>query len=108
MDSFVIFQQLLILFGLMALGFYAQRRGWVTDAVSKSISALVVNIFNPMIQLSGAVSRSDDATGTMVLQNIILCCIYFSVATLLSYPLLQLIRVPKEKRGLYRNVIKLR
>lgn len=105
MNSLVIFQQLLILFGLMALGFYAQRRGWITDTVSRSISALVVNIFNPMIQLSGAVSRSDTATGTMVAHNLILCCIYFGAATLLSYPLLQLIRVPKEKRGLYRNLL---
>lgn len=105
MNSLVVFQQLLILFGLMALGFYSQRRGWITDSVSRSISALVVNIFNPMIQLSGAVSRSETATGTMVFHNLILCCIYFAAATLLSYPLLQLIRVPKEKRSLYRNLL---
>ena len=61
MDSLVIFQQLLVLLGLMSLGFYSHKRGWMTDSVSKSISAMVVNIFNPMIMLSGAVSRSEDA-----------------------------------------------
>lgn len=105
MDNLVIFQQLLILFGLMSLGFYAQKRGWMTDPVSRSVSAMVVNIFNPMIMLSGAVSRSEDATGAMVLENLILCCIYFAAATLLSYPLLRLIRVPREKRGLYANLL---
>ena len=87
MDSFVIFQQLLVLFGLMALGFACTRRGWMNEDFNRKLSALVVNLFNPMIQLSGAVSRDDSMGGGLVRQNLILCCIYFGAAAVLAFVL---------------------
>ena len=105
MDSFVIFQQLLVLFGLMALGFACTRRGWMNEDFNRKLSALVVNLFNPMIQLSGAVSRDDSMGGGLVRQNLILCCIYFGAAAVLAFVLVRLMGLSPERRGIYQNML---
>ena len=105
MDSFVIFQQLLVLFGLMALGFACTRRGWMNEDFNRKLSALVVNLFNPMIQLSGAVSRDDSMGGGLVRQNLILCCIYFGSAAVLAFVLVRLMGLSPGRRGIYQNML---
>ena len=42
MDSFVIFQQLLVLFGLMALGFACTRRGWMNEDFNRKLTTTPV------------------------------------------------------------------
>lgn len=105
MNSFVIFQQLLVLFGLMALGYLSTRRGWMSEDFNRKLSALVVNLFNPMIQLYGAVSRDDSMDGGLVKQNLILCCLYFAAAALLAFVFVKLMRVSKERWGVYQNMM---
>ena len=105
MDSFLIFQQLLVLFGLMALGFFSTRKGWMNDDFNRKLSALVVNLFNPMIQLSGAVSRDDSMGGDLVRQNLILCCVYFGAVTLLSLLIVRFWHLSPAQKGIYQNML---
>ena len=105
MDSFVIFQQLLVLFGLMALGFFATRQGWMNDDFNRRLSALVVNLFNPMIMLSGAVSRDSGMGGELIRQNLILCFLYFIAAAILAFILVHFLHLSPEQWGIYQNML---
>lgn len=48
---------------LMSAGIYAAERGWLTKESDKDISAIVVNIANPALILSGAVSVKQKMSG---------------------------------------------
>lgn len=102
MSTWTLFQQLAVLFAMMALGYIAYRKTWITDESYKKMSSLVVFIFNPTLIVSGVLGKDVSTAGSIILENIILVIIMFAALILLSIPMVILMGVPKEKRNLYR------
>ena len=102
MSTWTLFQQLAVLFAMMALGYIAYKRTWITDESYKKMSSLVVFIFNPFLMISGVLGKDVTTAGSIILENIILVIIMFTTLILISIPVSILIGVPKEKRNLYR------
>ena len=49
----LLLQQMIVLFLLMGTGFLCYKLGIITDEVSKKLSAIVVNIANPALDVWG-------------------------------------------------------
>lgn len=47
-------EQMLVLFLIMCVGYYSYKKGIITDEVNQKLSAMVVNIANPAMILSGS------------------------------------------------------
>ena len=53
MNFFVVLQQMLALFAMIFIGFYAYKVHWVTQDTSDRLSKLLVNILNPALLING-------------------------------------------------------
>ena len=99
----VILEKMMVLFGIMMLGFCAYKKGMSTEETSKRLSGLIVNIANPCIILSAvidgdisAVSKSD------VLLTMATAWIVYFVLIIIAELVVIVLKVPKNQRGVYR------
>lgn len=101
MDVTVIFNQMIVLFLIMLLGYYCYKKDIITEQSSKKLSSLVVNITNPALILSSVLG--DAKIGTV--SDLILVAV---IATLMHIGLIgiaflipKLLRTPKSEQGIY-------
>jgi len=99
----LLLEQMIILFLLMAVGFYCYKKGIITDETSKKISAIVVNIANPAMILTGCMSDEKIEGRELLMVAVIVVSIYV-VLMLLATCMPHLLKVEKESRGTYRNM----
>lgn len=99
----LLLEQMIILFLLMAVGFYCYKKGIITDETSKKISAIVVNIANPAMILTGCMSDEKIEGRELLMVAVIVVTIYV-VLMLLATCMPHLLRVEKRSRGTYRNM----
>jgi predicted permease len=81
MDPFAVFYQMLILFLLILIGFLCSRTGLVNEDNAKSISGLIVHIFNPALIFSSVLSNSEKsgAAYTGLITLIAVCMFAFLI-----------------------------
>jgi len=96
----LLLQQMVVLFLLMAVGFYCYKKAMITDEVSKKLSAIVVNIANPAMVLTGSMSDEKIHGSELVLTAVIMVGIY-AVLLILAQILPRLLRIEKKSRGTY-------
>ena len=58
MDILIIFQRMLMLLAMMALGYVCYKKHWLEDNSYKKLSEVVVNIFNPALVINGALTAT--------------------------------------------------
>ncbi len=58
MNFFVVLQQMLALFAMIFIGFYAYKVNWVTQDTSDRLSKLLVNILNPALLINGVLDKT--------------------------------------------------
>ncbi|MBQ8596733.1 MAG: AEC family transporter [Lachnospiraceae bacterium] len=96
----LLLQQMVVLFLLMAVGFYCYKKSIITDEVSKKLSAIVVNIANPAMVLTGCMSDDKIHGSELLLTAVIMVAIYV-VLLILAQILPRLLRVEERSRGTY-------
>lgn len=57
MNAGIIAGQMLVLFFMMLAGFIAFKAHIVSQAGSKSLSSVIINIFNPCLIISGVLNK---------------------------------------------------
>lgn len=97
----LLLQQMVVLFLLMAVGFYCYKKSIITDEVSKKLSAIVVNVANPAMVLTGCMSEDKIHGSELLLTAGIMVAIY-TVLLLLAQILPGLLRIEQKSRGTYR------
>lgn len=97
----LLLQQMVVLFFLMAVGYYCYRKEIITDEVSKKLSAIVVNIANPAMILTGCMSENKVQGKELLLLAIIITGVYASLL-LLAVLIPRMLRVEKKSRGTYQ------
>ena len=97
----LLLQQMLVLFILMAIGYFCYKKSVITDEVSKKLSAIVVNIANPALVLTGCMGE-EKIQGSELGQTIIIVVVMYGLLLILAALLPLLLRVEKESRGTYR------
>ena len=53
----LLLEQMVVLFILMGIGFFCYKKQIITDEVSRKLSAIVVNIANPALILTGCMGE---------------------------------------------------
>lgn len=96
----LLLQQMVVLFLLMAVGFYCYKKSIITDEVSKKLSAIVVNIANPAMVLTGCMSDDKIHGSELILTAVVMVGIYV-VLLILAQIVPRLLRVEKKSRGTY-------
>ena len=97
----LLLQQMIVLFLLMGTGFLCYKLGIITDEVSKKLSAIVVNIANPALVLTGCMGESRIQGKQLLLIAAIIVLVYGAlVALAMLVP--RLLRVPLQSRGTYQ------
>ncbi|MCR4675132.1 MAG: AEC family transporter [Lachnospiraceae bacterium] len=89
MSVVLIFQRMLMLLAMMALGYAGYKVKWIDDHSYSKLSAIVVNIFNPALVINGALAATaaGDTDFSVVKENLIFVAIYFVVVILVSVPI---------------------
>lgn len=97
----LLLEQMAVLFLLMGIGYLCSLKGIITDEVSKKLSAIVVNVANPALVLSGALGEEKIQGRELLMTIIIIIAVY--LALLLTAQILPaLLRVETGSRGTYK------
>ena len=97
----LLLEQMVVLFILMGVGFLCYKLQIITDEVSKKISAIVINIANPTMVLTGCMG-DDKISGQELLMVFGLVIIVYTVLVLLAMVIPALLKIDKKSRGTYQ------
>lgn len=101
-SAIVIFQQMMVLFGMMLVGFFCYKWDWIDDHSYGKLSKIVVNILNPLLVIDGVLGKSRDDSFYNLLTNLVMVILYFVFLIIISIPVVKIIRPEKENIGVYR------
>ena len=99
-DSLIILEKLVLLFCFIFVGFFCFRKGWLTKQGTSEISNLIVNVFNPLLMISTALSGSGSIPKNLMAQNLILMALFYGLMILLGPVVAKLLRVQGNDRKL--------
>lgn len=97
----LLLEQMIVLFILMGIGYFCYKKQIITDEVSKKLSAIVVNIANPALVLTGCMGEEKIRGEELLLTGVVMISMYI-VLLILAEVLPRLLRVDKKSRGTYR------
>lgn len=97
----LLLQQMIVLFILMGIGFLCYKLGMITDEVSKKLSAIVVNIANPALVLTGCMGEGKIQGNELLLIAGLVLAVYAALV-LLAVLVPIVLKVDKKSRGTYQ------
>ena len=98
----LLLQQMVVLFVLMLIGFFVNKKGYVSDATFKQMSWLVVYVACPAMVISGSVNSGKMMEGRELFAAMGLTLAIYAVLILLGFVTPVILGVPKEDRGVYK------
>lgn len=101
----MLFQQMIVLFIFMGIGFYCGKKGFIDDDSSKTLSFIVLNIANPAMILNAGLSDEATIKGKELIFMFLLAIGVFAFLILLSYIIPKALKVPAEDVGPYKVMI---
>lgn len=97
----LLLQQMIVLFLLMGIGFFCSKKEIITEEVSRKLSAIVVNIANPAMVLTGCMGENKMEGRELLMVAVIVAAVYGALVVL-AMIIPGLLKVEKEKRGTYQ------
>lgn len=102
MDIQVIFEQMLMLFAMMSIGYYVWKKEWFDEAAYQKLSKIVVNILNPLLVINGVLGKDASETGSQILINIGFVVFFYALLIGIGFVFVFLLRPSVAERRLYR------
>lgn len=96
----VMLQQMIVMFLMMAVGYLCYRKQILTEEVSKKVSAIVVNVANPCMILSSALT-DQQMQGKELVQTLAIVVIMYVFLLVMAQLLPRILCIQKESRGAY-------
>ena len=96
----VMLQQMIVMFLMMAVGYLCYRKQILTEEVSKKVSAIVVNVANPCMILSSALT-DQQMQGKELVQTLAIVVMMYAFLLAMAQLLPRILRIQKERRGAY-------
>ena len=93
-------QQMIVMFLMMAVGYLCYRRQILTEEVSRKVSAIVVNVANPCMILSSALT-DQQMQGKELVQTLAIVVIMYVFLLVMAQLLPRILCIQKESRGAY-------
>ena len=101
MSAGVVVQQMIVIFLVVLAGYISYKKKVIQDGVSKSLSALVINVCSPAVIIGSALSRDESITyENMMIATIAGFVLYF-IFFLSSFIIPKILRVEKEWKNHY-------
>ena len=101
MGTAMIFQQMLVIFLLILIGYWACRKELLTESVTRAISALVVNVTNPALLISSAMEQDVGVTHRDILEMALVSAGVYAVLLILGELLSRFFGGRGEERKFY-------
>ncbi len=96
----VMLQQMIVMFLMMAVGYLCYRKQILTEEVSKKVSAIVVNVANPCMILSSALT-DQQMQGKELVQTLAIVVMMYVFLLVMAQLLPRILCIQKESRGVY-------
>lgn len=100
----ILLQQMIVLFILMVIGYYCRRTNMFNPETSNKLSAIVVNIANPALILSGSINRTEVVKVSDLTMTLGIAVLLFAGLILAALVLVPVLRVPKKDKGVYKTM----
>lgn len=101
MDIIVIINQMVILFLVIALGYFLCKIDILDEVLNKRLSRLLLDVAIPAVILSSVMSGDNGAPKETMLAVFIVVLLTFIILPFIGYILARLLRAPIEQQGLY-------
>ena len=105
MNTFIVIQQMLVLFALMVVGYACYKASWLDKNAYGKLSKIAVNVMNPMLIINGVLNKDTGNDYQKVLVNLALVGIYFLLLIALSFLIVKLLKIRKPLESLYRLML---
>lgn len=96
----VMLQQMIVMFLMMAVGYLCYRKQILTEEVSRKVSAIVVNVANPCMILSSALT-DQQMQGKELVQTFAIVVMMYAFLLAMAQLLPRILCIQKESRGAY-------
>ena len=96
----VMLQQMIVMLLMMAVGYLCYRRQILTEEVSRKVSAIVVNVANPCMILSSALT-DQQMQGKELVQTLAIVVMMYAFLLVVAQLLPRILCIQKESRGAY-------
>ena len=93
-------QQMIVMFLMMAVGYLCYRKQILTEEVSRKVSAIVVNVANPCMILSSALT-DQQMQGKELVQTFAIVVMMYAFLLAMAQLLPGILHIQKESRGAY-------
>lgn len=97
----LVFQQILVLFIIMFVGYVCNRIGIINAETENKLSAIVINIANPALILTASMGAKQKVQGTELALTLGIACAMFAALMLVSYLISIILHVDRKKAGVY-------
>ena len=101
MSSFVVIQQMCVIMILVSVGIYLYKKHVIDQTVSQRISTIIIDICNPAMILSSALSGNITASHKELLTAILVGFLFYVALVLLGALIPVLLRSVKKERRFY-------
>lgn len=98
----IVLQQMIVLFIIMMIGFWLNKKDIINDEVSKKLSYIVVNIANPAMILSSVLGDNSGIEKSDLLVTLSVAVVMFAILIILSILIPKILRVDKKSFGAYQ------
>ena len=96
----VMLQQMIVMFLMMAVGYLCYRKQILTEEVSRKVSVIVVNVANPCMILSSALT-DQQMQGKELVQTLAIVVMMYVFLLVMAQLLPRILCIQKESRGAY-------
>ena len=96
----VMLQQMIVMFLMMAVGYLCYQKQILTEEVSRKVSAIVVNVANPCMILSSALT-DQQMQGKELVQTLAIVVMMYVFLLVMAQLLPRILCIQKESRGAY-------
>ncbi len=97
----LLFNQMIILFLIMFVGFLCRKTGLLKEGGSRTISGIVVNVANPALILSASINKGSTIQGMDLLYTMMIAVMIYLALILIAKIVPRMLHVERKKWGTY-------
>lgn len=98
----LLFQQMIVLFIYMMIGYAACKKGYLDEMASNKLSWIVVNVSNPLLAISAAVNNDGGIRGSELFLTAGIAVLMFGSFMILAMFLPKMLRVNEDEKPFYK------
>ena len=105
MNVQVVFQQMMVIVALVCLGIWMYKRKYISDEMTEKLSSIVVDVCNPMLCISCALTAGEAASRRNIAIGMLGGAIIYLATVVLGFLIPKLCRIKREQQKFYHMMI---